>query len=214
MNFKRHIVESGLRMLNSGLTVATWGNISVRDRDSGLIYLTPSGMPYNSITEDDVVVMDARGNIVEGTRKPTVEAGMHISVLNARQDINAVIHTHPVYSQVFACLHMDIPPINDEAAQVIAGTCRCTKYALPGSSELARNVAEALGGGAFACLIANHGAVCVGADMDEAFKVSTVLEMTAQIYQMSLTIGKPFIISDENVAYMRDFITNHYGQGK
>lgn len=213
MNYKKLIVDSGLTMLKSGLTVGTWGNISVRDPETGLIYLTPSGMAYDTITEDDVVVMNAAMEIVEGKRKPTIEFGMHIGILNARPDLNAVIHTHPIYSQVFACLNEDIPPINDEAAQAMAGTVKCAEYALPGSEELARNAAAALGDG-YACLLANHGAVCVGSDMDKAFNVCTVLEITSQIYYMAKCIGKPVIIPDDKVKFMFEFVSSRYGQGR
>lgn len=211
MDYKKFIVECGNRMLNSGLTVETWGNISVRDPETGLFYLTPSGMPYDIIEPEDIIVMDRDLNIVEGTRKPTIEFGMHIGIMNVRPDVNAVIHTHPVESQVFACLHRDIPPVIDEAAQLLGGTVKCAEYALPGSEELAHNVIEALGDGA-ACLMANHGAVCVGADMDKAFRVCTVLEMTAEIYQKALAIGKPEPIDEDKVLFMKDFAANHYGQ--
>jgi len=213
MNYKQIIVDAGNRMLKSGLTVGTWGNISVRNPENGLIYLTPSGMPYDIITEDDVVVMNSAMEVVDGKCKPTIEFCMHIGILNARPDINAVVHTHPIYSQVFACLHEDVPPIIDEAAQLMAGTVRCAEYALPGTEELARNIVNALGNG-YACLMANHGAVCVGADMDGAFSVCTVLEMTSQIYYMAKCIGKPVVIPDDKVAYMHEFVSHHYGQGK
>lgn len=211
MNYKEMIVQNGIRMLHSGLTVGTWGNISLRDPQSGLIYLTPSGMPYDTLCEDDVVVMNSGFQIVEGERKPTIEAGMHIKIMNARPDVNAVIHTHPVDSQIFACLHMDIPPIIDEAAQLLEGYARCAEYALPGTDELADNVVAALGKG-MACLMANHGAVCVGGDIDHAFNVCTVLEMTAKIYYKALCIGVPEPIDDEKVAFMADFVKNRYGQ--
>lgn len=214
MDYKKFIVDSGIRMLNSGLTVGTWGNISVRDKETGLYYLTPSGMPYNIITPDDVVVMDSQEKIVEGKRKPTIEAGMHIGIMNARKDINAVIHTHPVDSQVFACLQMDIPPIIDEAAQLLGGVVKCAKYALPGTPELAKNIVEAIGTEGVSCLMANHGAVCCGKDMDAAFMVSVVLEMTSKIYYKALAIGKPVVIPDDKVKFMKDFVANHYGQGK
>ena len=138
---------------------------------------------------------------------------MHVRIMNARPDVHAVIHTHPVDSQVFACLHRDIPPIIDEAAQLLGGTVKCAEYALPGSDELADNVVSALGDGA-ACMMANHGAVCVGKDMDSAFRVCTVLEMTAKIYHKALAIGEPEAIDDEKVSFMNDFAANHYGQGK
>ncbi|MGN1165369.1 MAG: class II aldolase/adducin family protein [Lachnospiraceae bacterium] len=211
MDYKKFIVENGIRLYQSGLTVETWGNISVRDPETGLFYLTPSGMPYDQIVPEDVVVMDKDMNIVEGTRKPTIEYSMHIGIMNRRPDVNAIIHTHPVDSQVFACLRQDIPPVIDEAAQLLGGTVICAKYALPGTPELAENVINALGDGA-ACLMANHGAVCVGADIDAAFKVSTVLEMTSKIYYKALAIGKPVVLDEEDVLFMKDFVANHYGQ--
>lgn len=109
MDYRKLIVESGLRMSTSGLTVETWGNISARNPETGLVYLTPSAMQYNTITEEDVVVCDLDGNIVQGTRKPTIEMGMHLAIYRARQDVNAVIHTHPTYSMVYSCQGKDIP---------------------------------------------------------------------------------------------------------
>ena len=211
MNYKRFLIDACLRMVKSGLTVETWGNISVRDPETGYVYLTPSGMPYDTIVEDDIVVMDVDGNRIEGERKPTIEYAMHLGLMKNRPDINAVVHTHPVYSQVFALLHENIPPVIDEAAQILGGEVKVTDYALPGSPEMAANAIAAIGNEA-SCLLANHGAVAVGKDMDAAFRVCTVLEMTAHIYYMARCIGTPKPIDDDKVAFMKDFVANHYGQ--
>lgn len=211
MNYKRFLIDACLRMVKSGLTVETWGNISVRDPESGYIYLTPSGMAYETLVEDDIVVMDVDGNRIEGERKPTIEHAMHLGIMKNRPDVNAIVHTHPVYSQVFALLHEDIPPVIDEAAQTL-GNVKVTEYALPGSQEMAQNAIEAIGAEGSACLLANHGAVAVGKDMDTAFKVCTVLEMTAQIYYMARCIGKPVPIDAEKIAYMKEFVSKSYGQ--
>ncbi len=211
MNYKRFLIDACLRMIGSGLTVETWGNISVRDPETGYVYLTPSGMPYDTIVEDDIVVMDLDGNRIEGERKPTIEHAMHLGIMRNRPDVNAVVHTHPVYSQVFALLHENIPPVIDEAAQILGDEVRVTEYALPGSPEMAENAIKALGNDA-ACLLANHGAVAVGKDMDAAFRVCTILEMTSQIYYMARCIGEPKHIDADKVAFMKDFVANHYGQ--
>ena len=211
MNYKRFLIDACLRMVKSGLTVETWGNISVRDPESGYIYLTPSGMAYETLVEDDIVVMDVDGNRIEGERKPTIEHAMHIGIMKNRPDVNAIVHTHPVYSQVFALLHEDIPPVIDEAAQTL-GNVKVTEYALPGSPEMAQNAIDAIGAEGSACLLANHGAVAVGKDMDTAFKVCTVLEMTAQIYYMARCIGKPMPIDAEKIAFMKEFVSKSYGQ--
>lgn len=215
MNYKKLIVESGKRMAGSGLTVETWGNISIRDPETGLVYLTPSAMLYDTIVEDDVVVCKLDGTVVEGKRKPTIEKDMHLSIYQNRAEVNAVIHTHPLYSMVYASQGKDIPLVIDEAAQALGDVCRCTEYALPGSKELAENCVKALGEKANSCLIHSHGAVCLGADIDGAFKTATVLEVTARIYYMvEATGGKPVGISPENIAAMQNFVKNSYGQDK
>lgn len=215
MNYKKLIVESGKRMEGSGLTVETWGNISCRDPETQLVYMTPSAMLYNTIEEDDVIVCKLDGTVVEGTRKPTIEKDMHLSIYRNREDVNAVIHTHPMYSMVYATQGKDIPLIIDEAAQIMGDTCRCTDYALPGSEALAENCVKALGEKANTCLIHSHGAVCVSGDMNGAFKTAKVLEVTAQIYYMiEATGGKPVGISDENIAAMQNFVKYSYGQDK
>lgn len=213
MNFRELIVESGKTMVGKGLTVETYGNISCRDPETGHIYLTPSAMAYDKITPEDVIVCDPKGRIVEGKRKPTIEMGMHISIYNSRPDANAVLHTHPIYSLVYASMGRDIPLFTDEAVQVLMEPVRCAKYALPGSQELAENIAAALGTRGKACLARCHGAVCLGTNMKDAFKTAAVLEMTAQIYYMIESIGqKPVGISPENIEKMQDFIRNSYGQ--
>lgn len=215
MNYKAELVAAGKTMLEKGLTVETWGNISLYDAESGLVYMTPSAMPYHTIVEDDVVVVRlADSEVVEGRRKPTIEKELHLEVYRNRPEIRAVIHTHPIYSQVFAVLHKSIPAVIDEAAQALGGEVETAEYALPGTQELADNTIKALGKEKMACLLANHGAVCIGEDLGKAFKTCAVLEMTAQIYQMALQIGTPHIIPEDKVAFMRDYVKNHYGQGK
>lgn len=211
-NMKQVLIESGRKMLGRGLTVETWGNISLRDPRTGRIYLTPSGMDYSTLTEEDVVVFDADGHHVEGSRTPSMEKEMHLGILAKRPDVNAVIHTHPIYSQVFAVLGMPIPAIIDESAQVFGGDVLVAKYGLPGSRELADHVIQALGAENNACLMANHGAVCVGGTIDMAFRCCTVLEMTAQIYQMCLQIGKPNIIDPEQIAIMKNLAKNYFNR--
>lgn len=215
MDYKSLIIESGKRMLNSGYTIETWGNISARDPVTGKVYITPSGMDYSTLNNDDVVVCDLNGNIVEGFRKPSIETGLHLSVYRERPEVNAVIHTHPLYSTIFSCMGEDIPLITDEAAQTLGASCRRANYALPGTEELARECVKALGKEANSCLLQSHGAVCVGESMEAAFKVSKVLEITAQVYYMiRSTGGRPIPISEENIKAMQEFVKYHYGQVK
>ncbi len=214
MNFKKLIIESGVKMIDGGYTVETWGNISCRDPETGKIYITPSGMDYSLLTEDDVVVVDIDGNVTEGKRRPSIETGLHCGVYRARADVNAVIHTHPIYSTVFSCMGEDIPMLIDEAAQCFGDVCRVAEYALPGSRELADNCVKTLGETSNCCLLKSHGAVCLGADMKCAFRAVKVLEVTAQIYQLIRACGGSYQpISKENIEKMQYFVAHLYGQG-
>jgi len=213
MNYKELIVESGKKLIHDHLTVETWGNISVRDKETGYIYLSPSAMDYDQIVEDDIIVCDRNGTTIEGHRKPTVEKDLHILVYQHRPDVNAVLHTHSLHATAFACLGATIPMFLEEAAQVFGTDCRTAKYALPGSMELAENCVETLGEKSMCCLLKSHGTLCIGEDIKAAFKVAKVLEVTADLYQMILAMGKkPDPISDENIAAMQEFFKYSYRQ--
>ncbi len=212
-NWKREVIDAGIRMLSEGITIGTWGNVTVRDPETGYVYLSPSGMPYRTLVEDDIVVVRLDGTRVEGERKPTIETEMHLAIYRARPECNAVIHTHPIYSTAFSAMGEDIPLLLDEAAQVLGDTVRTADYALPGTQELADNCVKALGDKAMACLLKSHGAVCLGKDLEQAFGNSTVLEATAQVYSIIRSMGGQFQpISPENIAFMQAFVKNSYGQ--
>lgn len=212
-NWKREVIDGGIRMLSEGITIGTWGNVTVRDPETGYVYLSPSGMPYKTLVEDDIVVVRLDGSRVEGTRKPTIETEMHLAIYRARPECNAVIHTHPIYSTAFSAMGEDIPLLLDEAAQVLGDTVRTTAYALPGSQELADECVKALGDKSMACLLRSHGAVCLGKDLEQAFGNSTVLEATAKVYSIIRSMGGQFDpISPENIAFMQNFVKNSYGQ--
>lgn len=212
MDYKQLLIDSGKKLLHEGFTVETWGNISVRG-ENDLFYITPSGMDYDTCTAADIVAMNLAGDIVEGTRKPSIESGLHRTIYCYRKDVNAVVHTHPIYSTVFAATARPIPLLIDEAAQALGAPVTVASYALPGTQELADNCRAALGGKANACLLQNHGAVCVGTDMKGAFKVARVLEATAEIYYRICAIGEqPKEISAQNILAMQEFVATQYGQ--
>lgn len=213
MDFRQIIVGSGKRMAGTGLTVETWGNISCRDPESGLVYLTPSAMHYDIIVPEDVVVCDLSGNVKEGRRKATIEKDLHLEIYKARPEVCAIIHTHPVWSMVYACQGRDIPLFTDEAAQALGDTVHCAPHAPAGSAELAHGCVKALGAKGNAVLLQSHGAVCVGKTMDEAFKTATVLEATANVYQLiEASGGKPLLLAPEEIEAMQEFMRTSYGQ--
>lgn len=191
MNYKEEVIKAGIRMLDSGLTVGTFGNVSILG-DDGLVYITPSSMDYRSLVPDDICVLDLDGKLVEGYRKPSIESALHTEIYKARKDIKAIVHTHPVDSTAISCTGASIPIIIDECWITLHDEVRTSPYQKPGSIELAKSAAKTLGDKALACMIQSHGAVCCGADMDEAFKVAEVLEMVAKIYIRVKAMGEDY----------------------
>ena len=205
------VVYGGLTMLKRRLTVGTWGNISVLDRETDLVYISPSGIEYEQIRADDVVVLDKDLQIVDGSAVPSVEKHMHIAVYRARSDVGAVIHTHPIYSSVLGVNHMELPGISEDFVQIVGDKIVCSEYALPGTVELASNAIAGLGD-RNAVILPNHGTLCVGQDLNDVLKISHVVEKTAQVYIMALSIGKPHLIAPEDIAAMQHFARKYYGQ--
>ncbi len=212
-NYKQLIVETGIEMIEKGITVGTWGNLSVRDPETNLVYISPSGMDYSLIRPNHVVVMDTKLNIIDGEAEPSIERYMHISVFNARRDVNAVIHTHPVYSTAFGVVKQDLIGVSEDFIQIVGREVKVADpYELPGTKALGRVAVEGLGNNN-AVLLPGHGALIVGTDMGMALKVSMVLEKNAQILLFAKLLGgdiKKF--SDEEVEAMQNFAKNHYGK--
>lgn len=207
------IIDTGKELLASGLVVGTWGNISVILPDGSGYLITPSGMDYDLLTEDDLVYMDLTGNVMQGRRKPSSEFHLHQEIYKVRSDIKAIVHTHSLYASAFAVTRTSIPPIVEDIAQLNGGPVEVADYALPGTEELARKAAKALKN-RFAVILANHGMVGTGRDIAEAVKVCRLVEKTAQIMIYAQNIGQPVTLSGADVAFMHNFFLTSYGQNK
>ena len=208
---KRLIVDTGRELYKQNLTIGTWGNISVLDPETDLVYIKPSGMDYNEINLEDVIVVDKKGKTIEGVRRPSIEMPMHLSIYNVRKDVGAIVHYHPIYSSVLAVTGSSLPGICEDFVQIVGEKVLCAKYALPGSDELAKNAVASLGE-RNAVFLLNHGTLCVGKDIKEAMKVCYVVEKTAHIYILSKSVGKCRIIPEEDIKAMQDFAKNSYGK--
>jgi L-fuculose-phosphate aldolase len=208
---KRAVASAGVTMVQQGLTVGTWGNASIRDSETGLIYITPSGVEYEDIRPEDVVVLNDRIEVVDGSLKPSIERGLHVAIYNARKDVNAVIHDHPLYSSVLGVNRMELPGISEDFAQIVGDKVICSEYALPGTPELAQNAVKALGD-RNAVFMPNHGTLCVGENLKYALRVCHVVEKAAHIYILAISIGTPHLISEENIKEMQYFARHLYGQ--
>jgi L-fuculose-phosphate aldolase len=209
---KQLIVDTGVEMIRTGMTVGTWGNISLRDPETDYMYISPSGMDYMTIKPEHVVVMNLDLGIVDGYAEPSIEKAMHAAVYTSRPDVNAVIHTHPVFSSVFGAVKMKLPAISEDFAQIVGDEVDYAEpYELPGSAELGVSAAKALGKHN-AVLLPNHGALSAGESMKKALKVSMVLEKNAQIYLYASLLGKPHLFRHQDIEAMQDFAKNKYGK--
>ena len=182
------VVEYGKRLVQSGLTVGTFGNLSVCDREKNLVAISPSGMDYFATAPEDVVVVDLRGEVVEGARKPSSELDLHCLLYQSRPDVSAVVHTHSTYATVLACLRWPIEPIH----YLVAYSGRdvpCIPYYPFGSMELAEAARDAMGTDHNACLLGNHGLLAAGGSLSFAFDVAEQTEFLAQVYYQTRLAG-------------------------
>jgi L-fuculose-phosphate aldolase len=177
---KKQVIEAGLKLVKEGLVARTWGNVSVKvDEDHMLI--TPSGRKYEELQNDDIVLVNIHTSKYEGTIKPSSEYKLHSEIYKTRSGINAVIHTHQMNASTCAAARREVPPILDDMAQIIGPSVRVAPYALPSTKKIVKVTVKALKG-RMATLMANHGAVCIGRDMEEAFVVCQVLEKACKAF--------------------------------
>ncbi len=162
----------GLRLVETGLVIGTWGNVSVRLGDKMVI--TPTGADYTKLTDEDMPLVDLATGEWEGP-KPSSERGLHQAVYNERRKIGAVLHVHSPNASTLAAARRELPPILDDIAQMIGPSVRVAEYALPSTKKIVRVTMRALKG-RMAALMANHGAICLGRSLDEALLCCQVLE--------------------------------------
>jgi len=205
------IVAYGIKLIETGLTKGTGGNLSVFNPELGLFAISPSGIDYVRITPEDVVVLDLEGRILEGDRTPSSEVDLHRIFYQNREDIRAVIHTHTMYATTLSCLGWDLPAVHYMVA-VAGKNVRCADYATFGTPELARNAFEAMKDRR-AVLLANHGLLAGAADLANAFNITEEIEYVAEIYTRTLAIGEPVILGDEEMTLMAEKFKS-YGQKK
>ena len=169
-----------MRLVKEGLVARTWGNISIRV-DKTYMLITPSGRSYEELAPEDIVLVNYHTSKYEGSVKPSSEKELHCEIYRTRKKVHAVIHTHQMNASTVATAHREVPPILDDMAQIIGPTVRVADYALPSTRKITKKTVKALKG-RNAALMANHGAVCVGRDLDEAFVVCQVLEKACKAF--------------------------------
>ncbi len=208
---KNLVIRAGHELLKAGLIVRTWGNISCRINEAQFV-ITPSGKAYDTLTPDDIVLVNIADLTYDGDVKPSSEKGIHASCYELRPDVNFVIHTHQKNASVVSTLGLDVNNITGEVAELLGSSVPCASYGLPGQPKLRKGVIGALErSDSKAVVMKHHGAVCMGVDYDNAFKVAIALEKVCEdfiINRCSDISGKALDTFEGVIDYVTDVITS------
>ena len=201
------LIATARALQPAGLNKGTSGNVSVRHGDG--FYITPTGMPYDRLVADDIPLMALDGSHV-GARKPSSEWRFHRDLYAARPEVGAVLHAHSPFAVSLACLRRDIPPFHYMIARFGGDTVRCADYALFGSQALSDAALLAMRDRK-ACLLANHGLLVAGRDLDEALALAIELEELCEQYWRACQLGEPVLLS---AAEMSEVMAKFTGYGQ
>jgi L-fuculose-phosphate aldolase len=193
---REQLLQASQRTVALGLNQGTSGNVSVRDGDGFLI--TPTGMACDALTPSDLVKVSLHGALAPGQRAPSSEWRLHRDIYLARQNAGAVVHAHPRFCTTLACRRQNLPAVHYLIAVAGASVVRCSSYATFGTDALSVAALEALGSSR-ACLLANHGVVTVGRDLEEAVRVAAEVELVAEYFWRASQGGEPILLSEREM---------------
>ena len=212
---RQQLIDTARRMAASGLNKGTAGNLSVRVEEDGHpgFLITPTGMAYDELTPADIVFVRLDGThagIHGNARKPSSEWRFHRDLYVARPEADAVLHAHSPFATSLACLRREIPPFHYMIARFGGDTLRCAEYATFGTQALSAAALIALQGRR-ACLLANHGMLVFGRDLDQALDLGIELESLCEQYWRSSQMGQPVLLDATEMAIVLEKFAG-YGQ--
>ncbi|GAA0180403.1 class II aldolase/adducin family protein [Clostridium sediminicola] len=200
---KYELLEAAKSSYNLGLVAGTSGNVSVYDSKTDKMVITPSSIPYDTMTSEDLVVLKLDGTIIEGYNKPSSEWKMHAQVYKERKDIKCVLHTHSPYATAFAVCQEKIPVILIEMVPFIGGDVPVAKFGMPGTESIGIEALSVLEERK-ACLLSNHGTLAIGESIDKALTSSIYLEDAAKIYHLAKSAGNVKVLSEKEIDAMKN----------
>lgn len=207
MEAQRDVWHHARKMWEAGLVVGSAGNVS-RRVDAGRIAVTPSAVPYETMTAGQIVIVNlADGSAESGT--PSYELPMHLAIYRSMPNVGAIVHTHAPYVTALSVLRRPLPPVIDEMVVYLGGAIEVADYAFTGTDAVGTNVVRTLGDRT-GVLLANHGNVCVGRDLAQALHVAVVMESCAQVYVEALKVGEPVPLPNESLAAGRRMFEAKY----
>lgn len=208
---REELVELNQALPEYGLCTWTMGNVSIRDPESGLVAIKPSGVMFPDLIPESMVVVDLEGKVVEGENLPSSDTASHLYIYRHLEHVNSVVHTHSNYATAFAASNMEIPVVLTAMGDEFGGSIPCGGFALIGEEEVGKIVVDTIGNGK-AVLLKNHGVFTVGATGKAAVKAAVMTEDSAKTVWLAMQIGNPEKISPDDVKKLHDRYTNVYGQ--
>ena len=208
---KEEVCRLNCELPKHNLVVWTSGNVSVRDPETGYVVIKPSGVKFEDLKPEQMVVVDLSGTIVEGDLKASSDTASHLYIYRHMPDVNGVVHTHSNYATAFAAMGKPIPPVLTAIADEFGGPIPCGGFALIGGEEIGKIVVDSIGHSP-ACLLKNHGVFTVGPTGEKALKAAVMVEDVARTVWIALQMGHPDEIPAEDIAKLYDRYTNIYGQ--
>jgi L-ribulose-5-phosphate 4-epimerase len=200
-----------LELPKNDLVKWTGGNVSARDPETGYVVIKPSGVRYEDMTPEDMVIVDLDGDVIEGDLKPSSDTLSHLYIYRHRPDVGGVVHTHSPYATAFAAVGKPIPVCLTAIADEFGGPIPCGGFALIGSEAIGKVVVESIGSSS-AVLLRKHGVFTIGPDAEAAVKAAVMTEDVAKSVWLAMQIGEPASIAEEDVAKLHDRYSNVYGQ--
>lgn len=200
-----------LELPKNHLVTWTSGNVSARDPETGYVVIKPSGLKYEELRPENMVIVDLEGNRIEGDLKPSSDTASHLYIYRHRPDVNGIVHTHSPYATAFAALGRPIPVYLTAIADEFGGPIPCGGFALIGSEAIGKVVVESIGDSP-AVLLKNHGVFTVGPTVEAAVKAAVMVEDVARTVWIALQLGQPDEIPPEDVAKLRRRYVTEYGQ--
>jgi L-fuculose-phosphate aldolase len=210
LQLRKQIIATALRMNALGINRGKSGNVSARWK-SGLL-VTPSGLPYEDTKPGDVVFIDAAAR-AKGKRRPSSEWRFHFDIYRRKSEVNAVVHAHSSFATTLACLDMAVPAFHYMVAVAGGNSIRCAPYATFGTQTLSDNALKALEGRK-ACLLANHGMIATGVHLQSALALAVEVEALCEQYWRALQIGKPNILSDDEMTAVLEKFKDYNAQSR
>ena len=208
---RREVCALNQALPAKGLVAWTSGNVSGRDPESGLIVIKPSGIRYEELTPESMVIVDLNGQVVEGTLKPSSDAGAHAYVYRSRPDVCGIVHTHSCFATAWAAVGRPIPPVLTAICDEFGGAIPVGAYAKIGGDEIGEEIVRSIGDSP-AILMKNHGVFTVGQSPEAAVKAAVMVEDAARTVYYAQQLGQPAEIAPDEIARAHRRYLEHYGQ--